>query len=89
MPTVTASSDGPRLGGRTSPTSAGSGASSSNARWWILAPWFAEPALQLVTRDGTTVTGRLLNHDTLAVLLIDYQEQLRSFEKPAAQLRSC
>jgi putative heme-binding domain-containing protein len=34
-----------------------------------------------VTRDGTTVTGRLLNHDTFTVQLLDAKEQLRSFVK--------
>ena len=41
---------------------------------------------RVVTRDGATVVGRLLNHDTLAVLLMDDKEQLRSFAK--ADLRS-
>ena len=36
---------------------------------------------RVVTRDGTTVTGRLLNHDTFTVQLLDSNEQLRSFEK--------
>jgi putative heme-binding domain-containing protein len=37
---------------------------------------------RVVTRDGVTTVGRLLNHDTFAVLLMDDQEQLRSFVKP-------
>lgn len=41
---------------------------------------------RVVTRDGTTTVGRLLNHDTLLVLLIDDKEQLRAFSK--ADLRS-
>jgi putative heme-binding domain-containing protein len=41
---------------------------------------------RVVTRDGVTTVGRLLNHDTFAVLLIDDKEQLRSFDK--ANLRS-
>jgi putative heme-binding domain-containing protein len=41
----------------------------------------ANRAFRVVTRDGATVTGRLLNHDTFAVLLIDSQEHLRSFAK--------
>jgi len=41
----------------------------------------ANRSFRVVTRDGTTVTGRLLNHDTFAVLLIDSQERLRSFAK--------
>jgi putative heme-binding domain-containing protein len=35
----------------------------------------------VVTRDGTTISGRLLNHDTFAVLMLDSKEQLRSFSK--------
>lgn len=38
---------------------------------------------RVVTRDGATIAGRLLNHDTLAVLLMDDKEQLRSFDKTA------
>jgi len=41
---------------------------------------------KVVTRDGTTIVGRLLNHDTLMVLLIDDKQQLRAFNK--ADLRS-
>ncbi len=37
--------------------------------------------VRVVTRDGTTVTGRLLNHDMLTVQLLDSREQLRSFPK--------
>ena len=36
---------------------------------------------RVVTRAGVTVTGRLLNHDTFTVQLLDSQEQLRSFAK--------
>ena len=36
---------------------------------------------RIVTRDGATVTGRLLNHDSFTVQLIDSREQLRSFSK--------
>ena len=36
---------------------------------------------RVVTRDGATLTGRLLNHDTFTVQLIDSSEQLRSFTK--------
>ncbi len=36
---------------------------------------------RVVTRDGATVTGRLLNHDTFSVQLLDASEQLRSFVK--------
>ena len=38
---------------------------------------------RVVTHDGATIAGRLLNHDTLAVLLMDDKEQLRSFDKTA------
>lgn len=41
----------------------------------------ANRMFRVVTRDGVTITGRLLNHDTFAVLLIDSQERLRSFAK--------
>ena len=46
---------------------------------------------RVVTRDGATTVGRLLNHDTLAVLLIDDKEQLRSFDegRPAQLRPSC
>ena len=36
---------------------------------------------RVVTRDGTAITGRLLNHDTFTVQLMDAKEQLRSFNK--------
>jgi putative heme-binding domain-containing protein len=36
---------------------------------------------RVVTRDGATVTGRLLNHDTFTVQILDASEQLRSFVK--------
>ncbi len=36
---------------------------------------------RVVTRDGATVTGRLLNIDTFTVQMIDTKEQLRSFTK--------
>ena len=36
---------------------------------------------RVVTKDGQTVTGRLLNLDTFNVLMLDSKEQLRSFEK--------
>lgn len=36
---------------------------------------------EVVTRDGTTVAGRLLNHDTFSVQLIDTDGRLRSFSK--------
>jgi putative heme-binding domain-containing protein len=36
---------------------------------------------RVVTRDGATITGRLLHHDTFTLLLLDSQEQLRAFDK--------
>jgi putative heme-binding domain-containing protein len=36
---------------------------------------------RVTMRDGTTVTGRLLNHDTFTVQMLDSKEQLRSFVK--------
>ena len=42
-------------------------------------------SFRVVTRDGMTITGRLLNHDTYTVQMIDAQEQLRSFS--TAKLR--
>ena len=37
--------------------------------------------VNVVTRDGTRMTGRLLHHDTFTVLLLDANEQLRTFSK--------
>jgi putative heme-binding domain-containing protein len=36
---------------------------------------------RVVLNDGTTVSGRLLGHDTFTVQLLDTREQLRSFTK--------
>ena len=36
---------------------------------------------RVVTRDGATITGRLLHHDTFTLLLLDSQEELRAFNK--------
>ena len=36
---------------------------------------------RIVTRDGGTVTGRLLNIDTFTIQVLDTKEQLRSFTK--------
>jgi putative heme-binding domain-containing protein len=41
---------------------------------------------KVVTRDGSSITGRLLNHDVFQVLMIDPKEQLRRFQK--SELRS-
>ena len=38
-------------------------------------------SVRVVTREGATVTGRLLHHDTFTVLMLDAKEQLRSFGK--------
>jgi putative heme-binding domain-containing protein len=37
--------------------------------------------VQVVLKDGTSVTGRLLGHDTFTVQLLDSRETLRSFDK--------
>jgi putative heme-binding domain-containing protein len=36
---------------------------------------------RVVLKDGTTVEGRLLSHDTFTVQMLDTHEQLRSFRK--------
>jgi putative heme-binding domain-containing protein len=36
---------------------------------------------RVVTREGTAITGRLLNLDTFQVLMMDPKEQLRSFAR--------
>jgi putative heme-binding domain-containing protein len=36
-------------------------------------------SVRLVTRDGTTVTGRLLNQDAISVQLINQKEELKSY----------
>jgi putative heme-binding domain-containing protein len=36
---------------------------------------------RVVTKNGTTVTGRLLNHDTFTVQMMDSKEELRTFRK--------
>jgi putative heme-binding domain-containing protein len=41
----------------------------------------ANRSYRVTTRDGATVTGRLLNHDTFTVQILDSKEQLRSFAK--------
>ena len=41
--------------------------------------------VRVVTKDGTTVTGRLMNQDTFTLQMIDSQDRLRSF--PVADLR--
>jgi len=37
--------------------------------------------VRLVTRDGATITGRLLNQDVFTVQLLDSKEQLRSLQR--------
>lgn len=47
----------------------------------IVEPEFIFPSnrlVRLVTRDGTLITGRLLNQDTFTVQLLDSKEQLHS-----------
>jgi len=36
---------------------------------------------RVVTRDGASITGKLLNLDTFQVLMLDPNEQLRAFQK--------
>ena len=38
---------------------------------------------RVISKDGTTTTGRLLNLDSFTVQMLDSKEQLRSFEKSA------
>ncbi|MEO5740136.1 MAG: c-type cytochrome [Vicinamibacterales bacterium] len=38
--------------------------------------------VRLVTRDGVTITGRMLNQDAFTVQLLDSKEQLRSLLRP-------
>ena len=38
-------------------------------------------SVRVVTKDGATITGRLLNHDTFTVQLFDSNERLVSFSK--------
>ncbi len=37
--------------------------------------------VRLVTRDGATITGRLLNQDTFTVQVLDMKEQLQSLQR--------
>ncbi len=37
--------------------------------------------VRLVTRDGTTISGRLLNQDTFTVQVLDMKEQLQSLQR--------
>jgi putative heme-binding domain-containing protein len=41
--------------------------------------------VKVVTKDGTSITGRLMNQDTFTLQLIDAQDRLRTF--PLADLR--
>ena len=41
----------------------------------------ANRTYRVVLQDGSTVTGRLLGHDTFTVQMLDTHEQLRSFTK--------
>jgi putative heme-binding domain-containing protein len=38
-------------------------------------------SVRIVTRDGATITGRLMNQDTFSVQLLDPNERLMSYEK--------
>jgi quinoprotein glucose dehydrogenase len=38
-------------------------------------------SVRVVTKDGSTVTGRLLNIDTFSIQLLDSNESLRSFSR--------
>lgn len=38
-------------------------------------------SVRVITKDGTTVTGRLLNIDTFTIQLLDSSENLRSFSR--------
>jgi putative heme-binding domain-containing protein len=38
-------------------------------------------SVRVVTKDGTTVTGRLLNIDTFSIQILDSNENLRSFSR--------
>ena len=76
------------VGSRTGRTSRGSGCCaarpSSSARCSIPkaeSPGRATASIRSRRRDGKPVNGRLLNHDTFTVQLIDLDEQLRSFSK--------
>ena len=42
---------------------------------------FSNRFFRVVTADGATVTGRLLNQDTFSVQLMDSKEKLLSFSK--------
>ncbi len=37
--------------------------------------------VRLVTRDGATITGRMLNQDAFTVQLLDSKEQLRTMQR--------
>jgi len=43
--------------------------------------FYTNRSYRVVAKDGTTVTGRLLNVDTFSIQLLDTNERLRSFEK--------
>jgi putative heme-binding domain-containing protein len=42
----------------------------------------ANRTVRVVTKDGTTITGHLLNHDSFSVQLIDPKERLMSLNLP-------
>lgn len=41
----------------------------------------ANRSVRVVTKDGTVITGRLMNHDNFSVQFIDTQSKLRAFMK--------
>ena len=41
------------------------------------------PFIEAVTKDGETITGRLLNQDTFSIQLLDSHERLRSLSRSA------
>jgi putative heme-binding domain-containing protein len=76
----------PRPAGGVGPGLGGSAAGNpKNLETAILDPdaeiAIANRTVRIVTRAGTTLTGRLLNHDNFTVQFIDGKEKLRSFLK--------
>jgi putative heme-binding domain-containing protein len=43
--------------------------------------FYTNRTYRVVTKNGQTITGRLLNLDSFTVLMLDSKEQLRSFDK--------
>ena len=55
--------------------------SSQDNQLYEFGPYVIDARSRILLKDGTTVTGRLLGHDTFSVQLLDSKEQLRSFAK--------